>query len=120
MKILIIDDDLDLLKMIARKFSRKGYTPLLASNLTEAIELFQTHPDLIGVVCDYFLQKGENGLSFYEKYLREQFKGKFVLVTGDKYADDKIKKYEKEDKLFYSVEKPYCLDKILELIRFNA
>ena len=116
MKILIIDDDVDLLEMTARRLVRKGAETFCAANLKEAVEKFQQTPDLTGIICDFYLQDGENGLMLYEQHVKGKFKGKFILATGDDSADIRIGKYIKEDSLFRCVEKPYSIDKVLELL----
>lgn len=116
MKILIIDDDADLLEMTARRIARKGAETFCAKNISEAAEQLQKNPDLTGIICDLFLQDGENGLNFYEQYVKGKFNGKFVLATGDDMADNRIAKYNAEDKLFCSMEKPYSVEKALEIL----
>ncbi len=46
-KILIIDDDVDLLKMLQNFFEIKGYTVVLAVNGAEALEMVTVQPDII-------------------------------------------------------------------------
>ena len=46
-KILIADDDMELLKMLSRYFALKNYTVVLAENGIEALEKINANPDLI-------------------------------------------------------------------------
>lgn len=46
-KILIVDDDRELLKMLSRYFALKNYTVVLAENGIEALEKINANPDLI-------------------------------------------------------------------------
>ena len=46
-KILIVDDDMELLKMLRRYFELKNYTVVLAENGIEALEKINANPDLI-------------------------------------------------------------------------
>ena len=46
-KILIVDDDMELLKMLSRYFALKNYTVVLAENGIEALEKINANPDLI-------------------------------------------------------------------------
>lgn len=46
-KILMVDDDRELLKMLSRYFTLKNYTVILAENGIEALEKINTNPDLI-------------------------------------------------------------------------
>lgn len=116
MKILIIDDDVDLLDMTARRIARKGAETFTAQNLTTATDLLHEHADLTAIICDLYLQDGENGLGFYEQNIKNSFKGKFVLATGDSSSDKRIAKYIVEDKLFSCVEKPYSIDNLLAVL----
>ena len=46
-KILLADDDRDLLEMLGRYFEMKGYQILQAGNGTEAVRMSAEEPDLI-------------------------------------------------------------------------
>lgn len=46
-KILIVDDDVDLLKMLQNYFELKGYIVILAKNGAEALEKVTVQPDII-------------------------------------------------------------------------
>ncbi|MES2615762.1 MAG: response regulator [Bdellovibrionota bacterium] len=116
MKLLIIDDDTDLLDVIARRICRKGIQTLCATNLTQALELFLQNPDISGIICDLFLKDGENGIVFYEQHVKDKFKGKFILATGNSSADARIVKYSREDKLFYCMEKPYSINEAVQIL----
>ncbi len=113
MKLLIIDDDKDLLMMTSRRLSRKGIESVCASSLSEAKEIFAQNQKFDGIVSDYYLENGENGLSFYEEHVRGVFAGKFVLATGDDRADGRIGKYCKEDSQFSVLEKPFSVETLL-------
>jgi len=64
-KVLIIDDDLKLLKMLKRTLTYEGLTVLTASNGLEALPLVSSEsPDLI--VLDWLMPKMD-GLTFLEK-----------------------------------------------------
>ena len=46
-KILMVDDDRELLKMLSRYFTWKEYTVITAENGIEALEKINTNPDII-------------------------------------------------------------------------
>mgnify|MGYP002595705618 FL=1 len=46
-KILLVDDDTELVKMLSKYFERKKYRVITAQNGKEAIEKLQTAPDII-------------------------------------------------------------------------
>ncbi|APJ02565.1 response regulator [Silvanigrella aquatica] len=116
MKVLIIDDDADLLDMTIKRFKRKGIDAEGAQNLTTARELLKKHPEIKSIVCDLFLLEGENGIDFYDKDLKSNFSGKFVLATGDDTADSRIEKYKSENKNFACFQKPYAIEDVIKFI----
>ena len=46
-KILIVDDDRELLKMLNQYFTLKNYTVMIAENGIEAMEKISANPDII-------------------------------------------------------------------------
>jgi DNA-binding NtrC family response regulator len=120
MKILILDDDEDLLKMSKRRFERKEFTVITTKNILEASCELKNHPDTLAIICDYYLQNGENGILFYENFIRNQFKGVFILATGDDISNLKIEEYQRENNKFKCYEKPYSIDTVAETIKSSA
>jgi DNA-binding NtrC family response regulator len=117
MKILVIDDDEDLLGITARRLTRKGVEVFCATNLTQACDHLKNQPNLTGIISDLFLAQGESGLSFYEQEIRKKFSGAFILSTGDSMADERIAQYVREDPLFSVLEKPYSIDDALDIVK---
>lgn len=116
MKVLIIDDDADLLEMTARRLSRKGIQIVIASRWSEARNNLQKNQDLDAIICDLFLNHGENGLEFFNKEIKGIFLGKFILATGDDSIEEQLKKLAKENQSFFSIQKPYTTDQIFNLL----
>jgi DNA-binding NtrC family response regulator len=117
MKLLLIDDDEELLGMVSRRLTKKGAVTLCATNLSSAKNIVQKNSDITGIICDLFLADGENGIQFYEEYIQGKYAVKFILATGDTSANPKIAQYLKNEKLFKCVEKPYSMDNVLELFK---
>lgn len=46
-RILMVDDDKELLKMLTHYFTFKNYTVMIAENGIEALEKINTNPDMI-------------------------------------------------------------------------
>lgn len=81
MKILIIDDEVELLKMLEEEFVSRGHAVTIATNGTEAISLIQKkHPEVI--LCDYKMPHG-NGLDVLN-YVKSLDKNKptFFFISG--------------------------------------
>ena len=116
MKVLLIDDDADLLEMSTRRFKKKGFEIDSAQNLTAARNFLKNDSSIHSIICDLFLLDGENGLDFFEKEIKNQFKGKFILATGDDTADPRIEKLKGEYKLFTCFQKPYSIDDVIKYI----
>ena len=116
MKVLLIDDDSDLLEMTLKRFKRKGYAAESAQNLSLARSILKNSTDINIIVCDLFLLDGENGIDFFEKDIKATFKGKFILATGDDTADPRIEKNKTEHKNFACFQKPYSIEDVIKFI----
>ena len=116
MKVLLIDDDADLLEMTLKRFKRKGFDAESAQTLSSAREILKNSTDINSIVCDLFLLDGENGIDFFEKELKDNFKGKFILATGDDTADPRIEKNKSEQKNFACFQKPYSIEEVIKFI----
>jgi DNA-binding response OmpR family regulator len=81
-KVLVIDDDLDLLMLLERKLVQEGYDVETAASLAEAEDLISfSTPDL--VLLDINVQ-GEDGrqLCFKLKKLEQHPPIKVIIMTG--------------------------------------
>lgn len=116
MKGLLIDDDADLLQMSSRRIKKKGIAVETAQNLATARDILKSNSDIQFIICDLFLLDGENGLDFFEKEVNSQFKGKFILATGDDTADSRIEKFKNENAKFTCFQKPYSIDEVIKYI----
>lgn len=59
-QLLIVDDDEAMREMLAASFAKRGYEPVTAAGIAEAVEALEAHP-IIAVVTDLRL-KGESGI----------------------------------------------------------
>ncbi|WP_186646558.1 response regulator [Fluviispira vulneris] len=116
MKVLIIDDDSDLLEMAARRMKKKGIDVLTALNLSDAFEILKKTTEINAIICDLFLANGENGIDFFENELNHIFKEKFILTTGDDSADNRIEKLKNSYSNFSCMQKPYSIDELLKYL----
>lgn len=116
MKVLLIDDDADLLELTLKQFKRKEFKTESAENLSSARHILKNSSDIDVIVCDLFLLDGENGIDFFEKEVKTTFKGKFILATGDDTADPRIDKNKSDHKNFFCFQKPYSIDDVIKFI----
>ncbi len=80
-KILIIDDEVGMRKLLARAVTIVGHTPITASNLTEAKKEFTEHsPDV--VICDVQLRL-ESGTNLHRLLIERGLPvARFLFMTG--------------------------------------
>ncbi len=80
-KILIVEDDDDYRKLLARKLNKSGYMTFSSTNGQEALRFLKKKTvDLI--VLDLIMKK-MNGLEFYEKIEKETNKETPILILSN-------------------------------------
>lgn len=95
-KLLLVDDDRDLIKMLTHYFSRKGYNIRSAENGLEAMERVKEGPDLILLdinmpgmdglaVCRQIRDKVSCPILFLTAKVEEQDRVNGLLLGGDDY-----------------------------------
>ena len=115
-KLLVVDDEIDIVEVTKKFFTRRGVETFSASEGNEAIRIIQEQkPDLI--LLDYNLP-GLSGMEILRK-MREELKldTKVILVTG--FESEMVIKETKGLGIQGCVHKPLDLDE-LEKIVFAA
>ena len=95
-KILLVDDDTELVKMLSKYFERKKYRVITAQNGKEAIEKLQTAPDIILLdinmpqmdgleVCRKIRDKISCPILFLTARVEEEDRVNGLLSGGDDY-----------------------------------
>ncbi len=91
-KVLVVDDEVHIVHVVAIKLRNNGYEPITAGNGQEAYDLAcRENPDII--IADYMMPV-MSGLEFLEK-LRENEATKnipFILLTARNFAIDDVNK----------------------------
>lgn len=114
-KILVVDDDKDIIEVLKNRLTREGYEPVVAYDGQEALEkLKETNPDVI--LLD-LMMPNLNGFEVL-KEIREKHKDKWrpVIIMS---AQDELASFEK----CYNMEadhyltKPCEMEKVLRGIR---
>jgi|GEM_PF-3555875 len=115
-KILLIDDEDELLAIIAKRLQRKGVECVTAANLTQARVHFGSEgAEYTAIISDLFLGR-ENGLDFYEAVRKAGYSRAFVLTTGDEDGDNRVRTFKRTDPLFHCLQKPYALEMLIDLL----
>jgi two-component system response regulator MprA len=90
--ILIVDDDLKLLKMLQRTLTYEGFRVITATNGVEALSEVQAHrPDV--VVLDW-LMPGLNGIGTLERLRAAEDKTLVLMLTARDAVEDRVEGLE--------------------------
>jgi len=115
-RILVIEDEIDVQKVVARRLSQHGFEVIVADDGCRGIELaHKEEPDLI--VLDFMLPAG-NGLVVL-KNLRSSTHTRYipvVVLTGMKNEEYKQKIIEEGVNAY--LEKPYEPDELIGAIKY--
>ncbi len=114
-KILIVEDELDIAKVIVKRLTQAGFKVAVATDAYQGVEL--THkekPDLI--ILDLMLPAG-GGISTL-RHIRESALTActpVIILTGMK--DELFKEEVLKEGVDAYLEKPYDADKLIEVIK---
>jgi len=111
--ILLVDDDRELAAMVATLVERAGHTPLLASEPTSALELFESQRPLVAVI-DLNLEHGD-GFSLLAELRRRSAALPIIVLTGRLSEDDKIRAFDAGADDY--IVKPFAHRELLARIR---
>lgn len=114
-KILIVDDEPDLLEIAATYLKENGYDVYTAINGMNAIEILKSTPDIAVLLTDVVMPGGLNGVELAKKV--RQLKPDIVVVYVSGFPLSKLtdEKSTKVEGLFLS--KPYQRDELISTIQ---
>jgi signal transduction histidine kinase/CheY-like chemotaxis protein len=112
--ILLIEDEISLLKCVKNALLKFNYKVLTASTLKKARGVFDQNIEHIRlVISDIFLADG-NGMDLADEFAAQKEDLKIILVSG--YSGSKIKKDTIDEKGIRFLSKPYSLDDLFKEI----
>jgi two-component system, OmpR family, alkaline phosphatase synthesis response regulator PhoP len=113
-KVLVVDDEVHIVHVVAIKLRNNGYEPIVAGNGEEAYELAcREKPDII--IADYMMPV-MSGLEFLEK-LRANDQTKnipFILLTARNFAIDDSR--QQQLNVSQCITKPFSPKELLRTI----
>ena len=113
-KLLIIEDEVELITFISRSLLRYGYKIIMAKSAEEAIKLVDEKNGEFDIIfADIMLQDG-NGLELSKKISQKYPKIKFVINSG--FIDFNEIESELAEYGFYFIEKPYKINQLTQKI----
>lgn len=112
-RIVIADDEPDVLNLLTVLFQSKGYDVLAASDGEEALHLIQTG-EPIAAILDFMMPKLD-GISVCEQ-VRQTNKRLFIVITSG-IGSAKLKTYSKTAQANEYIEKPIRMANLVEKIK---
>ncbi|MCM8787621.1 MAG: response regulator [Candidatus Omnitrophica bacterium] len=119
-KILVVDDDLEVLRSLGKVFTTllKGYLVLSATSANEGLSLLKEQkPDIVIVDVRLGPVSGMDLIRDYKAYLKEQggsYNPIFIVITA--YEDEEAKKRAQEYKVDAYLMKPFSKEAILHAV----
>lgn len=114
-KILIIDDDNFLIKLMEMSLKSEGYEVVTANHGKKAIEILSDNPQVDMIVVDLMMPELD-GLSFLH-WLRKEAKLTIPTLVQTGMANEKIKQQAKDAGSTALINKPVKVPVLLEKIK---
>ena len=113
-KIMVVDDDEGILKLLKRFLVSQGYEPILADSGEEALERMDEKPEI--VILD-IMMPGMNGFEVLEKMKEQAPSTEVIVITGLEETGLGIESLERG--AFEFMGKPLNLDHLKFLLEFK-
>jgi CheY-like chemotaxis protein len=113
-RILVVDDNEDLLKVASAMLTAFGYRVLCARNSVEAIQMFESGQEFDLLFSDVLMPNGMNGVELAREARRLSQGIKILLTSG--YARDVLERHGAVDE-FPIIDKPYHLADLARRLR---
>lgn len=81
LNVLYVEDEVDIIQLVEKRFAPKFNQFLSATSAEEALEIFKQNSNFDLILTDYLLP-GLNGIEFARKILQIKSKVPFILITG--------------------------------------
>lgn len=116
MKILLVDDDVELSKILGTRLARRSLEVEHANSLAEAISIFDARlGDFTAILCDYHIGH-DTGLQFFDHVSAKTFSGRFVMMSGEEMPCERLVSLTKSGQC-HQVLKPFDLNTLVDLIK---
>lgn len=112
--ILVVDDEPDVLKLVARMLARDGYRVHAADNGENAIRLFQANPDTELLLSDV-IAPGMSGPMIADEIAAIKPDIKVLFMTG--YDGTQVVRRYVIEKGYSVIVKPFTMDQLVTKVR---
>ena len=113
-KILIVDDDLELLTILKAIFDSIDYNTVIANNATDALRIIKQERDNLSLVISDIVMPEMNGINLIQSIQKMNLNIKCILMSG--YPDKVFKEEGFELKKIPFLRKPFTLQQASDLI----
>ena len=113
-KILIVDDDLELLTIFKAIFDSIDYNTIIANNAKDALKIIKQEGNNLSLVISDIVMPEMNGIKLIQNIQKMDLKIKFILMSG--YPDKIFKEEGIELKKIPFLRKPFTLEQASDLI----
>jgi len=114
-RILIVEDDKEVLEFNTNMLHANGYIPFPAKNAEEALEIFERERGEFALVLSDVVLPGKDGVQLVDDLLLEKPDLPVLLTSG--YIDQKSQWQVIEKKGYPFLQKPYSLVELLRTIK---
>jgi len=113
-KVLIVDDQPDVLDMASHLFDSLGYQVLAANNGQEALDTLRRHPD-IAILFSDVVMPGMSGIELAKSAVHYQPSLKVILASG--YVSATLQEDHPDLDQFQLISKPYRLSDVIRKLK---
>jgi PAS domain S-box-containing protein len=113
-KVLVVDDQPEVLEVAVHLFTSLGYEVLPANNGREALDLMHRHPD-IAILFSDIVMPGMSGIELAQQASAHLPDIKILLTSG--YASSAFEKHGEEAMQYGLINKPYRLSDIIKQLK---
>jgi two-component system response regulator VicR len=116
-EILVVDDDRDLVEILAFLIGQAGMIALVASDPASALEMFERHEPSVAVIDLNHLRPGD-GFELLAELRRRSTSLPVIVLTGRTSEDDKVRALDLGADDY--IEKPFSNRELVARIKANA
>ena len=113
--VLLVDDEQEVLNVGKNFFEKLGYTPLIAHNGLEAVELFKVYKDQISLVVLDLIMPIMDGKQAFAQIKAIKNDTRFIITTGYT-VDEKLENLLRQGYHGF-IQKPFSLHEFSKVIR---
>ncbi len=113
-KILIVDDDLELLTILKAIFDSIDYNTVITNNAKDALRIIKQEKSNLSLVISDIVMPGMNGIKLIQNIQKMNSNIKCILMSG--YPDKVFKEEGFELKKIPFLRKPFTIEKASDLI----